>query len=147
MKYLTVEEVKSLSFDKYYELTQVLTAIDKSDIQNELSKSTTVFSYYHGLMIMQKKRVDLLNIKLLSLYSAIKNNELLSNKSKGVKLTATYLEDFVNSNNDYVAMKEEVLNQEEIYGYLKALCNALEHKKDMLVQLSANLRSETKLYN
>tara|TARA_R110000868_G_scaffold13711_2_gene63567 strand:- start:14268 stop:14711 length:444 start_codon:yes stop_codon:yes gene_type:complete len=147
MKYLPLNELNSLDIEKYLELSRDLSVINKDNIQGELSNSTVVFSYYHGLLVHQKRRLDGLVNNAQAFYSLTKNSELLNNKSKGAKATATYLEDFVQSNEEYISFKKQVIEQEEIYGYLKALCGALEHKKDMLVQLSANLRSETKLYN
>jgi len=40
-----------------------------------------------------------------------------------------------------------VSKNEEIYGLMKGICSTLDHKKDMLVQLSANKRQEIKLHN
>jgi hypothetical protein len=147
MYYLPKDEVQNLDIDKYLEMHSKLSSIDKDNLAMELVKHTTVYSYYHGLLIWQKRKVDLLASNNQAMYSLIKNNELISNKNKGAKATATYLEDFVQSNEEYIKLKNNLIYQEEIYGYLKAICSMLEHKKDMMIQLSANLRSETKLYN
>jgi hypothetical protein len=147
MFYLPKNEVQNLDIDKYLEFNSDLSRIDTNSLPSELAKHTTVYSYYHGLLIWQKRKVDVLGNSALSMYSLIKNNELSDHKLKGGKATATYLEDYVQSNEDYIKIKSDLIYQEEIYGYLKAICSTLEHKKDMLIQLSANLRSETKLYN
>lgn len=147
MYYLPKEEVKNLDIDKYLEIHNKLASIDKDYLPAELARHTTVYSYYHGLLIWQKRTIDLMSNNNQAMYSLIKNNELTNNKSKGAKATASYLEDFVQSNEEYIKLKSQLIYQEEIYGYLKAICSMLEHKKDMLIQLSANLRSETKLYN
>jgi len=147
MYYLPKDEVQNLDIDKYLEMHSKLSSIDKDNLAMELVKHTTVYSYYHGLLVWQKRKVDLLASNNQAMYSLIKNNELISNKNKGAKATATYLEDFVQSNEEYIKLKNNLIYQEEIYGYLKSICSMLEHKKDMMIQLSANLRSETKLYN
>jgi hypothetical protein len=147
MYYLPKDQVKDLDIDKYLEIHGKLANIDKDALPNELARHTTVYSYYHGLLIWQKRQIDTMSNNNQAMYSLIKNNELLNNKSKGAKATASYLEDFVQSNEEYIKLKSQLIYQEEIYGYLKAICSMLEHKKDMLIQLSANLRSETKLYN
>lgn len=145
--FLPKSEVELLDIDKYLDIQKNLSTIDRHDLPSELATHATVYSYYHGLMVWQKRKLDLMSSNAQAMYSLIKNNELLKNKSSGAKATATYLEDFVQSNEDYIELKHKVIYQEEIYGYLKAICSMLEHKKDMLIQLSANLRSETKLYN
>jgi len=147
MYYLPKDQLKDLDIDKYLEIHNKLASIDKDALPSELARHTTVYSYYHGLLIWQKRKVDLMVNHNQAMYSLTKNNELLNNKSKGAKATASYLEDYVQSNEEYIKLKSDLIYQEEIYGYLKAICSMLEHKKDMLIQLSANLRSETKLYN
>jgi hypothetical protein len=147
MYYLPKDEVKDLDIDKYLEIHGKLSSIDKDNLAMELVKHTTVYSYYHGMLIWQKRKIDIIAANNQALYSLLKNSELEANKNKGSKATATYLEDYAQSNDEYIKAKTNLIYQEEIYGYLRAICSMLEHKKDMLVQLSANLRSETKLYN
>jgi len=98
-------------------------------------------------MIVQKGKLDRLNNNLLHFYSSVRKDESDSNRSKGGKATAAYLDDFVNSNPEYLEFKNKIQEEEQIYLLLKSVCTMLDHKKDMLIQLSANLRSETKLYN
>jgi len=81
-------------------------------------------------------------------YKAVtKNQEMERSRSEGTKATVTYLEDFVISQEDYKTKQEEIFELNEIFGWLKAITTALEQKKDMLIQISANHRSETKMYN
>jgi len=147
MRFYPKNEISKLDGDVYFELTQDLSRIDRDDIVGELSKHPSVYSYYNGLMILQKGRVDKLNNNLIHFYSSLKKDESDRVKTGGSKATANYLEDFVNSSNDYLDYKNKIQEEEQIYLLLKAICTMLEHKKDMLIQLSANLRSETKLYN
>jgi hypothetical protein len=147
MKFYPKQNLDEFDEDIYFTLTQELSRIDRDDIVGELSKHPSVYSYYNGLMIMQKSKVDKGNNNLIHFYSTVRRDEADSNKSKGSKATATYLDDFVNSNKEYLDFKNKIEQDEKIYLLLKAICTMLEHKKDMLIQLSANLRSETKLYN
>ena len=57
------------------------------------------------------------------------------------------LENYIFANSDYNEQVRKVNDANERYLTLKGLVNALELKKDMLVQLNANRRAETKLYN
>ena len=67
-------------------------------------------------------------------------------KRKEVKLTAVAGEDFINSLPSTVSLNKNIQRKQESYGYAKGICSSLEMKKDMLVQLSANGRMESKLY-
>jgi hypothetical protein len=64
----------------------------------------------------------------------------------GVKLTAKDLDDIVMSNATYSALQNSADDAVFKYEMLKGLVRALEQKKDMLQQVSANKREETKLY-
>jgi hypothetical protein len=69
-----------------------------------------------------------------------------SKRGEGVKLTAVAAEDYVQSLELTGELNNEVRRLKESYGYAKGICSTLEMKKDMLVQLSANSRQESKLY-
>lgn len=147
MRYLKKEDLDTLDLDVYLDLVKELTSLDKDDLPGELSKHSAVYSYYHGLLTYLKSRVDRLNKTLESTTSILRVDAAHEHKKAGSKATATYLEDFVNSRDEVSGLKDKLLSEEERYGYLKSVCQSLEHKKDMLVQLSANSRSESKLYN
>jgi hypothetical protein len=147
MRFYPKDALASLDADKYIELTQELAKINRHDIAGELSTHPAVFSYYSGLTLTQKGKLDRQNNSLLNLFSFHRMTVSDSNKKAGSKATATYLEDCVNSLPEIQNLRESIQKEEEIYLLLKSICTMLEHKKDMLVQLSANLRTETKLYN
>jgi len=62
------------------------------------------------------------------------------------KLTAKDLDDIVESTPDFTVYTKSVNDASFKYTLLKGLVSALDHKKDMLVQLSSNRRAETNLY-
>ena len=89
------------------------------------------------------------NITQESYESAIKDVGQVARttkRSEGVKLTAVAAEDYVQSLELTGELNNEVRRLKEGYGYAKGICSTLEMKKDMLVQLSANSRQESKLY-
>lgn len=147
MRYLKKDDLDTLDLDLYLDLVKDLTHLDKDDLTGELAKHSTVYSYYHGLLIFLKARVDRTAKALESTTSILKVDAAQEHKKAGAKATATYLEDLVGSRDEVNGLKDKLISEEERYGYLKSICQALEHKKDMLIQLSANSRTETKLYN
>ena len=64
----------------------------------------------------------------------------------GKKMTAKDLDDLVLSADDYKEYKTNLNDATLKYELLKGLVRSLEHRKDMLQQISANKREETKLY-
>jgi len=111
------------------------------EIEEQLSEIPALYSYYYGIMIRAKRILDYAEDDLEK-HKALSRTE----KRKEVKLTAIAGEDFVNSLPETVALNNEVFRLREVYGYAKGICGSLEMKKEMLVQLSANSRQESKLY-
>jgi hypothetical protein len=111
------------------------------NVDDELVETTVVYSYYYGIMVRSKLLLDEA-VDALEQHKASTRNE----KRKDGKLTAVAGEDLVNSLPETADLNSLVRSRQEIYGYAKGICNSLEMKKDMLVQLSANSRQESKLY-
>ena len=146
MNFYPRTQISSFSEDSYFSLTQELAKISETDMALELSKHPTMFSYHTGLLVTQKSKLDKLENTYSTIFSTVRKEKYDSGKLNGDKFTATYLDDFATCYPECVEMKAQILNEEQIYSYLKAICTMLEHKKDMLVQMSANLRSESQQY-
>lgn len=133
--------LEALTLEQYHDIVAELSAIDRNRIEDELEHFPAYFSYYYGLMVRSKKNVDQAIIALESYRSTLKN-EL----RKAGKRTVDALNDEVNSIQEIQELNNTVSKNEEIYGLMKGICSTLDHKKDMLVQLSANKRQEIKLH-
>ena len=138
-KIYKIEGDIEITHELYTLIVKDLTLIE--DITVELSEITALFSYYHGIMIRAKRFLD----DALDSFEQYKSAARTEKRKEG-KLTAVAGEDFVNSLSSTMTLNKEVQRRQEIYGYAKGICSSLEMKKDMLVQLSANSRMETKLY-
>lgn len=137
--------IDDITWENYVEIANELTKIDKERLNDELTKCPTMYSYYHGLMVTCKRELDKAKTDLEVCQAILKKET--RNNSKGVKITEKYLESEIISNPEYWKHSECVVKADEKYGLMKALVASLTHKKDMLIQLSANKREETKLYN
>ena len=62
-------------------------------------------------------------------------------------MTAKDLDDMVFVDAEYVQAVEKVTEANHRYLMVKGMVSTMEHKKDVLVQLSANGRTETRLYS
>lgn len=132
------------NWDNYRDLSDALSEVNPHDLDTELSRQASLYSYYSGLMAASKKKLGSLDADLNRLSGTVRSN---LKRGSSVKLTAKDLDDLVFCDEDYISKNEEVIEANFHYDVLKGLCRALEHKKDMLVQLSSNRRAETKLYN
>ena len=117
-------------------------ARDPNEVADQLREISALYGYYYGIMIKAKRLLD-------NAEDALENYKASARTSKrgeGVKLTAVAAEDYVQSLELTGELNNEVRRLKEGYGYAKGICSTLEMKKDMLVQLSANSRQESKLY-
>ena len=138
-----LEALEDLTWENYVDIADGVTQFNKHEIDNELTRQASVYSYYQGLLSIAKKRLDDANLDLTK-YTAQTRKEKKS--STVAKQTAKDLDDFVESTEEFVQYSKEVNNASFKYTLLKGLVSSLEHKKDMLVQLSSNRRAETNLY-
>lgn len=140
---LKESELQNLNWDKYQEMSGMLTRINRTDLESEMELLPTTYSYYAGLAEKAKAKVHSAEQLLEECKSQIKK-EL---RDSGQKVTVAQGEDFVNCDEDIKRLTITVMECNEIYRLMKCLCDALHAKKEMLVQLSANQRQETKLYS
>lgn len=139
-----LEAYDDLNWENYVDIAENICQYDKHAIDDEMTRQASVYSYYQGLLSIAKKALDEANLYLTTFTAQARKNQ------KGAtvaKQTAKDLDDFVESSEGFAEFSKEVIDTQFKYTLLKGLVSALDHKKDMLVQLSSNRRSETKMYN
>ena len=132
-----------LTWENYVDIAESITTFDKDAIDDEMTRQASIYSYYQGLLSIAKNHLDEANLTLTTYTAMARKNQ------KGAtvaKQTAKDLDDFVESSEGFMEHSKEVNEAQFKYTLLKGLVSALDHKKDMLVQLSSNRRSETNLY-
>jgi hypothetical protein len=107
-------------------------ASDPTQVSDQMCEIPTVYAYYYGIMIRIKRMLD--------------DAEETFDAFKATARTEKRAEDYVNSLEESQSFSSEIRRLRESYGYARGICNTLDMKKDMLVQLSANSRQESKLY-
>lgn len=135
----------NFSWDNFKVIADELLNIDPDNLDIEMSTQPKLYSYYHTLMVSSKKNLADTTNKLEQVKALVRKNSKKLELTK--KLTAKDLDDIVTSDNEVIQLSSEVNNLEFKYELLKGLVKALEHKKDMIIQISANKREETKLYS
>ena len=138
-----LEALEDLTWENYVDIADSVTQYDKHEIDTEMARQASIYSYYQGLLSVAKNRLDEANLTLTK-YSAIARKE--KKNSSTTKQTAKDLDDFVMSEPEFALYTKKVNDAQFKYTLLKGLVSSLEHKKDMLVQLSSNRRAETNLY-
>lgn len=136
----------NFEWEDYVDLSNRVNSIDVTNINNELSLHSAAYSYYNGVMHKIKREVDHQNNILERLEADIRSSFVKSYMATNkTKPTDKMAESTVLTNDDYQNQKKHIIDLEYKYNLFKGLTYALEHRKDCLVQLSSNLRAETKL--
>ena len=141
---LLLEALDDFGWDNFVVISEEVTKINNHNIQGELLQQPMIYSAYSGLQAKAKKRLDKARTEL-EIFEATSRKD---KKETAVgKMTAQSLEDYVKASPEYRTHVEAVRDARERYDYLASILNSLSHKKDMLVQLSANNRAEINLNN
>lgn len=136
---------ESMSWDTYIKLADGLVEINKDNLETELLRQSSNYAYLNGLASLAKKDLDVASSKLDQYIAITRKSE--SMKRVGEKTTDKMLESLVTSQPEYQQLVEELTNRTYKYNLIRNLVQAIECKKDMLVQLSANTRAEINLSN
>lgn len=134
----------NFSWENYKEVSDAISEINENQMEREMSQQPSMYSYYHGLMASAKHEYHDLQTDVNALTAKLRAGH---KNASSVKLTAKDLDDLVMSDEAYITASKDLNEASFRYEVLKGLCRALEHKKDMIVQMSSNRRAETKLYN
>ncbi len=138
-----LESLNDLTWENYVDIADAVTRFDKHHIDDQLMRQASVYSYYQGLLSISKKCLDDANLDLTKYVATTRKDR---KDTSTTKQTAKDLDDFVESTEEFSLYTKSVNEASFKYTLLKGLVSALDHKKDMLVQLSSNRRAETNLY-
>ena len=137
------ETLDDFNWDNYKDISNSLLKFDDNMVDTEMTRQAAIYSYYHGLMSLAKKRVGDMQTDMTRFASELRKT--VKEESVG-KMTAKDLDDAVLSHPSYFDKMTEVNEMNFRFELLRGLVRALEQKKDMLQQVSANRREEAKLY-
>lgn len=135
--------LEDFTWENYKDISDAVVKFDEFNIENEMFRQASIYSYYYGLMGAAKKRMNDLDTELVRLQSTLRRDY---KENSTVKLTAKDLDDLVFAHDSYIEAVGSCNQAAFKYELLKGLVRALEQKKDMIQQVSANKREETKLY-
>jgi hypothetical protein len=138
-----LEALEDLTWENYVDIANELTRCDQDEIDGEMARQASIYSYYQGLLSVAKMRLDEANLDLTKFCAQTRKER---KEGSSVKQTAKDLDDFVESSQEFMVYNGKVNESQFKYTLLKGLVSSLEQKKDMLVQMSSQRRAETNLY-
>jgi|TARA_R110000765_G_scaffold288826_1_gene385033 hypothetical protein len=138
-----IESLEDFTWENYKDISDALVQFNEIEVETEMFRQASIYSYYFGLMSFAKRKVGEASVQLTRFMSKLRKE---AKRDSSVKLTAKDLDDLVFADDQYTVRQNALDDATFKYEMLKGLVRALEQKKDMLQQSSANKREETKLY-
>ena len=127
-------------------LMRSLTTQIWANMDVELSRHASHYSYYSAMQDLGKRKLDDANLDLTIYMSQIRKERKDDSAMQG-KPTAKDLDDHVLCQEGYRRLAFKVNELTLKYNMLRSLVQSLGQKKDLLVQLSANMRAEKNIYS
>lgn len=116
--------------------------INRSDLSSEFSTHAERFAYYATCFEIASDKLRRLEVDLKRMYAVLDYQKRMEMQSSGVKTTEKMIENMVLTADEYVALQTELLDAEKQVGLLKAARDSMAQRKEMLVSLGANQRTE-----
>tara|TARA_R110001583_G_scaffold179135_1_gene335676 strand:+ start:797 stop:1228 length:432 start_codon:yes stop_codon:yes gene_type:complete len=135
---------KDMSVEEYFDIVEETTRVDANNLEDAMVRQSSIYASYSTMACMAKVDMERAN-RELEKFASMTRKQIKSESSS--KMTAKDLDDAVFSHFDYDGYNDKYLEAKQKYEFLKGLVMSLNHKKDMLVQLSSHQREEKKLYN
>ena len=134
-----------LDMDLYLKLADSLLSIDKFSVNDEILKHSRIYSYYCGLLEFATKSVKDYEVDMEKHEVDLKNDARDAIIQAGARATFAAVDDYVGRDSTLHTMKKNLEEKRYKQGLLKSLVQSMSHRKDLLVQLSANSRAETRM--
>ena len=135
---------KDFTWENFTLIGKELSRIDRDDINGALVEHPVIFQQYMALLALAKKELDEASSELNLVSSRLRKE---CKTSAYLKLTAKDLDALICTEDEYIEADRKNTEASHRYLTVKGMVSTLEHKKDALVQLSVNSRSETKLFS
>ena len=134
-----------LDMELYLTLSESLTAINKFSINDDIVNHSRIYSYYAGLMEYASFQVKQYENELQKYEVNLKNDARDAIIKAGARATVAAVDDYVGRDTTLHNMRDTLEEKRYKQGLLKSLVQSMSHRKDLLVQLSANSRAETRM--
>ena len=141
------QSLRDITEETYPNIARQVTKIDPANIDDELQKQASLYSWYYGILALCKKKVREAESNLEIFESLARNDEYNRRTEEGLKATEKIMESYIKSLDEYRELVNTKIELETKYELLKGLVTSLSHKKDTLIQMSSNSRAEKNIYN
>ena len=135
----------NISHESFSDLVEVLVRVTKTDIDSALQDQAAIYAYMSMIYAKAQDDYDSTEVAIKQ-YEATEHLEFKRDQFRmGFKATGADIEAHIASTPKYISLHTGMKLSKYRLNLFRKLLTAMEHRKDMLVQLSSNRRAETKL--
>lgn len=116
--------------------------IDRTDLNEEFVRHPERFAFYATCYELAAAKAENYKTNLNRLYAVLDHEKRSELALAGVKTTEKMVENSVITDDRYVALQDAYLEAQKNAALLKAAMVAMQHRKDMLIQLGSAARAE-----
>lgn len=116
--------------------------VNRSDLNSEFLRHPERFAFYATCYEIAAAKESTYKVNLDRLYAILDHEKRGELVMAGVKTTEKMVENSVITDSRYVALQAEYLQAQKDAAICKAAMNAMQHRKDMLIQLGSAARAE-----
>lgn len=118
--------------------------VNRQDLNGEFIRHSERFAWYATAYELSLDIEMRLKAKLERLYAVLDHRVRQEADMAAVKMTEKKVENTVITRPEYIEMQDQYFSAAKETGLLKAGRDAMIHRRDMLISLGANFRSETR---
>ncbi len=130
---------------KYGKIAAKYFLIEESELDNILEEHSGIYAFFSALVAYAKKIMADTEAKYEEAEASEREKKRAADLSKGKKATDRSLDAYVKTLDSLSLMRKEVRECQYKYNLARGVLSALDHKKDTLIQVSANKRAEAKM--
>ena len=129
----------------YLDITKNYLKLDESSVDRALMQHTGVYAFFGAVLAHAKMRMDRSSTELERMEAKVREERREELLDAGKKATDRALDAYIKTVQEVQQCEDFNRKCSHKYHLAKNIINSLDHQKDMLVQISANKRAESKL--
>lgn len=117
-------------------------AIDQTDLSSEMARQASLYAYFTTQKSYAERALARAALQKDGEYAVADDHYRKSLVNAGEKFTEAKIRSYVLQDEDYHESAREEIRAKSRYTLLRAICQALEMRSNMLVSLGAHIRHE-----
>jgi len=131
--------------DTYLDIVKRYLNVSETNVDTALYQHTGVFAFFGAVLAYAKREMDRAGSARDREEASVREARRAEMVSEGKRATDRALDAYVITVSTVRDKQDKFETSSHKYHLAKNILNSLDHQKDMLVQISANKRAETKL--